>query len=171
MRNARRRLVLCSHAPPLEGMEGGTAPSRGAATSFKKGQLLPAVRRTDRGLPPSENTRTPALAVGKKAARLGCNPPPLPQARRRLAWGVPRQQTRTRGGPRHRRGVKPPPQSANCPVRSRTPSRGRGGSLPRNEPQERTTLPRRQAHRHVCFSLTPACSHPAGHGLFEKNPC
>ena len=169
-------------------MEGGTAPSRGAATSFKKGQLLPAVRRTDRGLPPSENTRTPALAVGKKAARLGCNPPPLRHARRRLvpcghapALAAGKKAARLGCPPASRRAreaahgtgaaLSRRPKARIVLCGHAPPPGGRGGSLPRNEPQERTTLPRRQAHRHVCFSLTPACSHPAGHGLFEKNPC
>ena len=55
--------------PPLGGMEGGTAPSRGVATSLKSGQLLPAVRRKDNvGFPctlayfrPSEETELPLL--------------------------------------------------------------------------------------------------------------
>ena len=61
--------------------------------------------------PPSCRNGTSALAVGKKAACPGCNPPPLPQARGRLVL---------------------PGHGPACPVRSRTrPVRGgEGGHFP-----------------------------------------
>ena len=103
LRHARRRLVPCGHAPALAARKKAARPVRPRTRpcGTQEGGLSRAATH-----PPLRHARrrlvlcghAPALAAGKKAARLGCNPPPLRNARGRLAWGAtPRPPGRLNG--------------------------------------------------------------------------
>ena len=121
---------------PLGGMEGGAAPSRGAATSCKDGQLLPAAKRaSDVGLPYT-------FACFRTADVL--ESPPLPKARRRLVLCGHAPALAAR-------------KKAACPVRPRTrPCRRQEGGSPGVQPP--ALAERKRAARLGC---NPPATRPA----------